>query len=169
MQKVLGIDQSLTCTGYVVSESYMMLEHGTIITSKDDSDLSRFYRMKHISKEIIDVVNRHQIEFVNLEGLGFAATGNATRDLAALQAIIVSDLLDHGISGDNIRIITPNQVKKWGAGKGNAPKEALYDALPEFIKDEFSKYKKTKGRYDVTDAYFLATYECADLDALRKI
>jgi Holliday junction resolvasome RuvABC endonuclease subunit len=82
--------------------------------------------------------------------------GNATRDLAGLQFVIINKLRFKGTY--SVDIIAPNAVKKLATGNGKAKKQELYEALPESTQKAFDELgvKKTTGRYDLTDAYWIA-------------
>jgi len=66
--------------------------------------------------------------------------------------------------GDRISIVPPTTLKKFATGNGNAKKEAMFDALPSETKQVFEeKTLKSKGRFDVTDAYWLSKYAMTNL------
>ena len=122
---------------------------------KTDADKDIFERAYDITSHIVDLVRIHKPDLIALEGLAFSKFGNATRDLAGLQFTIVTTL--RHVLHERVMIIPPNTVKKRATGKGNAKKEELYAVLPEGIKQYFLDLgaKKTKGLYDLTDAYWI--------------
>lgn len=155
---VIGIDQSYTSTGVCVMNSdKQVLELFTIKTPASVGDI--FARANAIADQVAQLVSKYMPIGIGLEGLAFAMTGDATRDLAGLQHTIVNKLR-YSHNYDKIVIPTPNTVKKIATGKGNSKKEALHEALPEEIRKriEASNYRKTTGMYDVTDAYWIAIY-----------
>lgn len=91
-----------------------------------------------------------------MEGLSFGSMTNATRDLAKLQGIIEKEVFDR--VGLVCEIVAPTSLKKFATGSGRAKKEEMFEALPEEISILFSEVPKTKGRFDLTDAYFLARF-----------
>lgn len=155
---VIGIDQSYNSTGVCVMNSdRQVLELFTIRTPASVGDI--FDRAEVVATAIAELTIKYMPIGVGLEGLAFAMMGDATRDLAGLQFIIVNKLR-YTYDFKRIVIPTPNTVKKLATGKGNSKKEALYDALPEDVQKriEANNYKKTTGMYDVTDAYWIAIY-----------
>lgn len=154
--KILGIDQSYTSTGYcIIDEFENVLDFGTIKTSQNDGDI--FKRARFITDSLKKIANDNNVDFVGLEGLAFGGFGNATRDLAGLQFLIVD-----AFGSSYIKIYAPTSVKKLAVGKkkGKIQKQDLFDSLPEKIKNDFlsSGLKKTKGLYDVVDSYWISIY-----------
>lgn len=155
---ILGIDQSFTNTGLVIWDGREVANFQIIKTDKDDSDtLAVFKRCIKISNTIISIIDNVPITQVNLEGLGFGSVGNATRNLAMLQASIITRIIEKHPYVE-INIIPPTTLKKFATGAGKAGKQEMYEALPDDIKNKFKDVKRTKGLYDLTDAFFLATY-----------
>lgn len=154
----LGIDQSFTSCGLcVVSASGVVVHHETINTSDVDGDI--FDRALKIVDGIDKVIDQFNPVRIGLEGLAFSKFGNATRDLACLQGAIVTHLrYRKPVHSAEMQIVSPNLLKKFATGKGSADKNAMYEALPQVIKDVFVSYKKTKGRSDVVDAYWIANF-----------
>ena len=155
----LGIDQSFTSTGVVVVGPDNKVRNFQIIsTTKDDLDpLAIFKRAMHISDKISTICTNFPISEIRIEGLGMSSIGNATRNLAMLQYAIISNILKHHPHID-IKIIAPTALKKKSTGNGKAQKTDMYQALPDDVKEVFKDVKKTKGLYDLTDAYFLAVF-----------
>lgn len=156
----LGIDQSFTSTGIWISdEDGKRVHHEIIATKKDKEDsLTNFKRARVIADTISDIIDRFpDIDTVVIEGLGFGASGNATRNLAGLQFMIIDDLIERG--NINIEIIAPTSLKKVATGRGNAKKEEMYECCPQHVKDIVDQIPKTKGKYDLVDAYFLSIYK----------
>lgn len=154
----LGIDQSFTSSGIcVVNEQGSIVFHETINTTDADGDI--FDRALKIAQHIIALLMRFQPMRVGLEGLAFSKFGNATRDLAGLQFVLVTSIREHRKRYSNdLVIVSPNLLKKFATKSGSADKDKMYEAVPEDVKTVFSGYKKTKGRSDVVDAYWLAKY-----------
>jgi len=151
---ILGIDQSFTCTGFcVLSEDKEIIEFGTITTSKDDGDI--FIRARKIVDRLKEISNNNKVDKICIEGLAFGGIGNATRQLAGLQFLIVDSFRPL-----SVEIIAPTAVKKLALGKtkGKIVKKDLFDALPEETQKSFLNFglKKTKGLYDVTDSYWIS-------------
>ena len=152
---VLGIDQSLTSTGWCLLEDKEVVEYGLISSDKNkpnferaidvaDSLFSLYQELKYPSKVVI-------------EGLPFMSRSNVTRDLAGLQFLVYDRLFEHLYSKD-IVVVPPTSLKKFATDTGKASKEDMFEALPEIVKAKFKSTLKSKGRYDITDAYWLARY-----------
>ena len=150
--RILGIDQSYTSTGIVVLEGDDVVYAQRYVT---DDKRDKPDRALEIAKNILDVIQEHYPAIVALEGLSFGMRGDATRDLAGLQFVIVCMLREH--DRDSI-IVAPNTVKKVATGNGRADKTEMYDSLPDNVKTLFDDMGllKTTGRYDLTDAYWIA-------------
>ena len=148
MGNYLGIDQSYTCTGYYTS-------NGGCGVFKTTKELSIFERAMAVSDSILATCKEHNITHIGIEGLACGMRGDATRDLAGLQFVIVTNLMKNGFT--NIDIISPKTVKKLATGSGKAKKNEMYDVLPQDVKDKIDQLgcKKTTGMYDITDAYWL--------------
>jgi Holliday junction resolvasome RuvABC endonuclease subunit len=154
---IIGIDQSFTYTGIVVLSDDTFTHAEVITTSKDESIYNRAWT---IQQAVSRLVIEHNIDEVHIEGLAFGMRGNATRDLAGLQFVIVCQLQCN--LQIPVNVISPKSLKKFATGSGSAKKTDMFNALPQDIQDSLLQdYKllKTKGLYDVTDAYFLATYQ----------
>lgn len=155
----IGIDQSMSCTGLVIlKDDVDMLYYGTIKTSKDEGSI--FKRFNIISEKIIDLIIEYNVDEVKIEGIPFGRIpGNASRDLAGLQAVIISNILDQ--QGKECIIIPPKAVKKFATDNGNAKKPEMLEAVPEQHRVKFvdAGYKKTTGIYDLADAYFIGMYQ----------
>lgn len=157
MSCVMGIDQSLACTGWVILEpSQALRDFGCIKTTKDDGGL--YIRAKFMAERLTAARCRNVFEgespmILLREGLGFGGSNsNATRDLAYLVGMIEGDM------SKPLYEIAPTALKKFATGSGKAKKEDMIAALPEDVLDKFSSegYKKTTGLADLADAYWLA-------------
>lgn len=153
----IGIDQSYTSTGLIVLNDSSEIVLCKIVSTDKSDDI--FKRAWQISEELLDAIGKFAPCCISIEGLAFSMTGNATRDLAGLQFLIVSKI--KFVSGLNISIVSPPSLKKFATSNGKAKKNDMIDALPEDVFDYFTKtlkIKKSKGLTDVTDAYFLAKH-----------
>ncbi len=154
----MGIDQSYTCTGYCIISDGKLIHYGTIVTKPDkDEDvmIDHIKRSRHISAELLTIHNAYNVTRVGMEGMSFASKGSATRSLGILYGSITRAL-------PNIPVIVPPMtLKKFATGKGNADKEDMFLSLakvePDFA-NELMSIPKTKGRYDIVDAYWLTQY-----------
>jgi len=153
----MGIDQSLSCTGIVLFLDGDMMHHATIKTSKDDGSL--FKRCSMIYTHIHNMMRQYNVDAVNIEGLSFGMSrGNVTRDLAALQGVIITNILDNFLL--ECKIVAPTAVKKFATDNGKATKTEMIASLPEEILEKFkaSGHKKTTGLADLADAYWIGKF-----------
>ena len=152
MIRVLGIDQSFTSTGWCVTEGDSLIAFGIIKSDKGDNN---YLRAKYIAKELASLYLRHACDRVVVEGIPYMAKSNITRDLAGLLYVITYVFSPEKID-DTIFIVPPTKVKKFATGSGKASKEDMFDALPEEAKSKLATTAKSKGRFDITDSYWLS-------------
>jgi Holliday junction resolvasome RuvABC endonuclease subunit len=152
--KILAVDQSYTSCGIILFDNGCIVDAKRVVSTKaDEEDI--FERAWQVTTEIAKIAQTNQVDLIAMEGLAFSKIGNATRDLAGLQFTINTYLRFTCMF--KTHIFSPNTVKKTATGKGNAKKEQMYDALPQEVKNRFElmNLKKTTGRYDLTDAYWI--------------
>ncbi|WGH49707.1 ribonuclease H-like domain protein [Alishewanella phage vB_AspM_Slicko01] len=166
----IGIDQSFTKTGLVFNFNDCDRIDSMIITGKkSDEPYDIFKRAKlmadNILTNILNTCNEfplHEVK-INIEGLSFGSAGAAAaanRDLAGLQFIIMTLLLEH-FGEHSISIVAPTSLKKFASGKGNCDKDAMVEAIKQKSEAFYEKLltiPKTKGRFDLADAFWLANY-----------
>lgn len=153
--RVLGIDQSYTSCGCVILDDDKYL---TSARFNSIDTLDKPARAWQIAEQVLALTRQYKPDKIAIEGLAFGMRGSATRDLAGLQFIIIC-LLRYQGDVDDVLIVSPLTVKKFGAGSGKATKEQLIESLPDDVMKIFTeklKYKKTTGLKDVTDAYWIA-------------
>ena len=157
--RVMGIDQSLTSTAYVVvNEDKEVLSSGVIRTTKEDSLPNRCIAISNSLQEATLMHWAEDDEFmVSIEGLSYGSIGSATRNLAVLMGHIQSEMF----MGDDNWLETPaTSLKKFATGNGRAEKVDMLEAVPEdfrdYIKANYKKTGKQSGLTDLPDAYWLA-------------
>ena len=162
MSVVLGIDQSLTSTGWTVLEDGEVIASGIISSSPKDNV---YERINYVSESLVDVFSEYVPEIIVLEGLPFMSRSNVTRDLAGLLHVCVNSLGVWDCLDTTLHIVPPTKLKKFatGSGKhlkvsGENAKEPMFQALPPEVRNRFGKVPKSKGRYDLADSYWLAKY-----------
>lgn len=153
MTNIMGMDQSLTKTAWVILNYDGTLNKFDIIKTNKDDDL--FHRCWNIAHQLLKVADSNDVKFTSLEGLAFGMMGSATRDLAGLQAVIMCVM--QYVGKHDVRIVSPTAVKKFAAG-GKADKTLMISSLPEEVRQSFmdAGYKKTTGLADLADAYWIA-------------
>lgn len=163
----LSIDQSYTSTGYCIFSEARLITQG-IITSDKTQD--PYDRADHIASEVTKLVSQYDIEEISLEGLAFGMIGNATRDLAGLQFVLITRL--RSISDKiSIMIVPPLSIKKLATGSGKASKKEMIASLPTDVATKFKEagIKATKGLPDVADAYWIGQYAYTSRQAIDPI
>lgn len=161
---IMGIDQSFTSCGVVILDPYdpLKLVASKIITS--DKTLTVYERSWHIFKEIFQLVKEFSVEHIAIEGLAFGKCGNATRSLAILQGVLITNLLylneleKQANPVKKVEIVTPSCLKKYATGKGKATKKEMIEKVPPEILTFWTSKWKRQSLNDLSDAYFLAQY-----------
>jgi len=159
MGNLLSIDQSLTCTGTCVFDDAGHLTYFECI--KTTNDESVVGRISYISERVIQLYQTNQCTDIVFEQLSYGSMGDATRNLAGLLFTIETKLYER-LGIDDIIKLAPTAVKKFATGFGGSSKKKvtkadMWESLPDIVVEEFLDmgYKKTKGGYDLTDAYFI--------------
>lgn len=151
--RILSIDQSYTSSGIVMFDDGEVTHIENFKTSKEENI---FKRAQLVAERIRQLAHTFEPHIIAIEGLAFGMRGNATRDLAGLQFVIIVELqIRHGY---DVEIIAPLSVKKFATGNGRAKKEELMSATPTNILDRFKDelgVKKTTGLLDMVDAYWI--------------
>lgn len=158
MVYTLGIDQSYTCTGYVlVDESGAVYKFGTFKTNKENDIYARALELAEFIKKL---VKENAIKDVRIEGLAFGIRGDATRDLAGLQFTVITALRS-AHPEVTVKVIAPTSLKKFATGTGKSDKAAMMTAVPADVMEQFvtAKFKKSSGLCDLSDAYWLAVFK----------
>jgi Holliday junction resolvasome RuvABC endonuclease subunit len=158
MQRILGVDQSYTSSGFcVIDESGSVIEFGTFKSAKA---MDVYDRATQVATFIADKAIEHNVKRVNIEGLAFGIRGDATRDLAGLLFTIITTLRKRCGTAP-VTVIAPTSLKKSATGSGKSDKAAMIAAVPADVMQEFieAKYKKTTGLADLCDAYWLAKFK----------
>lgn len=150
MKKILGLDLSLTSTGWHYGTG---LPYGAIepklkspITPNDQNR-----RLGWIRDTLNETVLQHGIpDLIVMEGYGYGSmTGNAQAELGGVIRLFLYE--HHFHVGDNVIIVAPTSLKKFATGKGNAEKETMRAyALKHYGFDDL------EVKDDVVDAFFLA-------------
>jgi Holliday junction resolvasome RuvABC endonuclease subunit len=151
----MGIDQSLTSTGYtILGHDRELLTFGCIGSQKDHHV---FDRALSIALQLNSLCVKYKVQYVAMEGLPFNAMSNVTRDLAGLMFTVGTHLVDY-TPNESLFVYPPTKIKKWATESGKATKDMMVEALPEDVRTQFKfNHTKSKGLYDLADAYFINT------------
>jgi crossover junction endodeoxyribonuclease RuvC len=127
---VLGIDPSLTCTGWAVlklANEPQYISSGVIKTSPKDE----FYtRLKTISQSINSVLNTFAVEKIILEETIVNANASSSLKLGIVRGVIMCECLKTPAIMHEIK---PSNVKKLITGNGSADKQAVDKMLKLII------------------------------------
>jgi len=154
---VIGIDPSISSTGYCVRnrDTDEVLKYGIIHTSKETLT---HHRITHIQRELIQICEEFRPKNIVIEGLSFGSGGQSTRDLAGLFHVLINTFMEK-LPNNNVYVISPKTLKKRFAGHGKASKEEMHESLQNHhlkLYNEVFDIAKSKGRFDIVDAYALS-------------
>lgn len=147
----IGIDQSFTSTAMYVLDG----DKNPMITMSSNKSDDIYKRAQHIADTVVQFATEYAPCEIRIEGLAYGSSGSATRDLAGLQMLIICELRKAGFAPT---IVPPNTLKKFATNNGRASKEDMLTHMPAADKARLDGYKKSKGLYDLADAYWLAHY-----------
>lgn len=122
MTRILGLDLSLTCTGWATLDT-LTGRHttGTLEVRTRDP----YHRLRHLRTAVGSLLSATPPDVVTVEGYSYGSTGAAVTRLAELGAIIRVHLLD---TRHPFHDVPPATLKRYATGKGNAPKTAVFAA-----------------------------------------
>lgn len=120
MTDVVGIDLSLTATG-VARIGSGGVELGTVKSqTTGDALADKVGRLRAIRDEVCDWCIGARL--VMIEGPSYGSQGSAVHQIAGNWWLVVSELVSNGWP---VGVVSPGQVKKFAAGRGNADKAAV--------------------------------------------
>ncbi len=150
---VLGIDPGYGRVGYGVinysKNKYKVLEYGSITTPATD-DIPK--RLCKIADDLLDVINRYDIECSAIEELFFNTNTKTAINVAQARGVILTVL-----QKSNIKIFeyTPLEVKQALVGYGRADKIQIKNMVKSFLGLE-----NMPKLDDTTDALAIAICHC---------
>lgn len=138
MSCILGIDASLTATGYAIGESGSVNGKYGIIPGK----FGGIQRLMHVRNKIMDRVDSTKPDLVVMEALSFGSKGSAVHDQAGLSKMIEAELVTEKIK---YILCAPMTLKKYVCGSAGSAKNPIR-------KEHMLKYLATRfGHHDVND------------------
>lgn len=160
----MGIDQSLTCTGVVITKVYdngdREVTFSTSIMTQKDPKLpplaDTLVRAKDIANQLLEIIEIWKPDLIGLENLSYGSVGNATRNLAILFGVICTTL---GI--DEPKVVPPTTLKKFATGNGKATKADMLNAVQKedpVFHSLLTTISIKGGRYDLADAFWIARW-----------
>ena len=145
----VGIDSSLTGTGFVIVNNGGQIQKNEVISTKSN-DRSEI-RIQQISNRIIELMSNYDIKSVYIEGLSYGSTGKSFSQLSALFYFILISIENNFNCDKKItrKVIPPGTLKKFITGKGTAKKELMLMKVYKRFGVEFDNS-------DLADAFSLA-------------
>jgi crossover junction endodeoxyribonuclease RuvC len=152
----MGLDVSLTSTGFVILENEKIVENGTI-TTKENEFTNRFDRYSYILVKIEELISYYRPCLIFIEHYSFSSKGRAIYQLGELGGLIRTTIEEY----TKYEEIAPSSVKKFATGKGNTKKEDMKLAV-------YKKWKVEFNTNDEVDAYVLARMAREKLNTIHK-
>ncbi len=118
MRTIIGLDPSLTSTGYCVRRNEQTEAIGTILPKK----LRGMERLLYIEKQLDEMCLQYLCDLVVIEGYSFGSQGRAIFQIGELGGIIRRYLYLMKIPWVEV---APGSLKKFVTGKGNSKKEHM--------------------------------------------
>lgn len=117
--RILALDLSLTRSGFCVGAGLAECESGVIATQ----NMRGMERIDHIVRRVQELASG--CEVVVIEGYSYGSQGRSVFDIGELGGCVRFLLHRLGIP---VVDVPPATLKKYAAGKGNAPKDAMIAA-----------------------------------------
>ncbi|MBN1525758.1 MAG: crossover junction endodeoxyribonuclease RuvC [Spirochaetales bacterium] len=127
MRVVIGIDPGLQNTGYgIVGQNgnrFHHIEHGTIITSSDQSVGDRLRKLFH---EIKKLIKRHNAGEAGIEDIYFAKNAKSLIPVASAKGVLMLACAECGIP---VTEYSPLVIKRAVTGNGRAEKQQIQEIV----------------------------------------
>lgn len=122
LMKIVGIDPSLTATGIAVIEDGEWLGFD-VLTNK----LRGHERMDYILGKLMEILwNLKEDDVVVIEGQSYGSHGQRSHELGGLWWLIRHEMWELNVK---VVVVPPTSRAKYAAGKGNAGKQEVLDAV----------------------------------------
>lgn len=147
--KVVGLDLSLTSTGYAAPDrlaTYRFKPSAKHTPKQDSAVALRLPRLRWLTTQILDQLVIDMPTHVVVEGPSHGSIGGHEHERGGFWWRIIEACDDAGIE---ILIATPTMLKKFATGKGNADKDIVLGAT-------YSRFPWFKGGNDEADALWAA-------------
>ena len=143
--RVLGLDPSLTATGFAVLDEGSLIHFEVFKTNAKLPDIERF---NELLEKVQSVIFMHSVKLVGIEGYAFNVKGNYTLRIAEALGII-----KHWLFINDIRYLTvpPLTHKKNSTGKGNADKAYTVAAMQK-------RFPQLPDEHNIADAVSVALW-----------
>lgn len=145
MMNFLGLDLSLTATGFYLIKDGGKDEYFEINTKPDDFD-NDIERADYIASKIVDSIKNENITFIAMEDYFTGKQPQSVIKLATLGTVVRMRLLDAGYSYMTFAV---SQIKKFETGKGVAPKDNM-------LKSVYKRHNLDTASNNIADACAIA-------------
>lgn len=148
MENILALDAALNHTGYCIYRDGAVYDVG-VYTVSPKLDLSQ--KLSAIFNMVTDMIRRHSIDVVVLEGCYTARNAKTAYYLSTVHGAILTAA---GLEGVRTVVLPPSMVKKVCCGVGNATKQQVAAAVLSIYGDVAVADDKVTKKYidDITDA-----------------
>ena len=145
MMKFLGLDLSLTATGFYLIKDGDKDEYFEINTKPDDfpNDIER---SDYIAHKIVDSIKDENITLIAMEDYFTGKQPQSVIKLATLGTVVRQRLLDNGYPYITFAV---SQIKKFETGKGVAPKDNM-------LKSVYKRHGLDTASNNIADACAIA-------------
>lgn len=152
MNKILGVDQSLSKCAFILLEdgevTFKAISKTGASKVKTKRKDTTYYdtlqeQIHHVCLDVIRHVERHNPDCIVFEALSFASVGNATRDLASLYGAIRETLIQHGLDISVIEV-APTSLKTFARGLLKKEDQVERDDKGNVVLLKSKKEKKVK-------------------------
>lgn len=140
VERIVGLDLSLTATGYYVFDTPPKMDGGLLETGKLDG----LARMDSILSQVDSLVD--PLTLAVIEDFSFASKGRAVFQIGGLGFLVRHRLWKQGI---RTLFVAPTLVKKFVTGAGNSEKSMM-------LKEVYKRWGADFQDDNVADAYALA-------------
>jgi crossover junction endodeoxyribonuclease RuvC len=145
MMNFLGLDLSLTATGFYLIKEGGKDEYFEINTKPEDFD-NDIERADYIASKIVDSIKNENITFIAMEDYFTGKQPQSVIKLATLGTVVRMRLLDAGYSYMTFAV---SQIKKFETGKGVAPKDNM-------LKSVYKRHNLDTASNNIADACAIA-------------
>lgn len=177
-----GIDLSLSSTGLVCLNEYSQVVLAKRVCSMNSESAGQFARIVNMRDSIFKILSgvikgSSSKVFVAMEGVAYAARGNATYTIGMLTGLIRHDIL-YSLSSkvDKINVYSPMQVKKFvlGCGRtksneGESKADVRKRSKLDMIEAVSNRWKIETTSDDIADAVAVAKLLKADAGAFYGV
>jgi len=116
--KILTLDQATKTSGYSLFENKKLITYG--ILHAEEKEKNPIERMKQMNDEIIQLIDKHQPDFIVFENVQFQRNYGTFQQLSQLQGVVMAYLFKLNVG---FQIIEPSAWKSFCGIKGRKREE----------------------------------------------